>query len=75
MSRVSGVAPTTISTSSAGLKSATGFFRTELARRINLRITPQLTFHYDSSSEYGASISTILKSLDIKPAEDEYDEE
>lgn len=58
-----------------GLKSATGFFRSELAKRINLRITPQLTFHYDGSSEYGANISTILKSLDIKPIEDEYEDE
>lgn len=56
------------------LKSATGFFRTELARRINLRITPQLTFEYDNSIEYGANISSILKTLDIKPEEDEYDE-
>ena len=57
------------------LKSAAGFFRSELAKRINLRITPQLTFEYDGSMEYGANISSILKSLDIKPIEeDEYDE-
>ena len=57
------------------LKSAAGFFRSELATRINLRITPQLTFEYDGSMEYGANISSILKSLDIKPIEeDEYDE-
>ncbi len=53
------------------LKSAAGFFRSELAKRINLRITPQLTFAYDSSMEYGANISSILKTLDIKPLEDE----
>ncbi|MBO5374159.1 MAG: 30S ribosome-binding factor RbfA [Clostridia bacterium] len=57
------------------LKSAQGFFRSELARRINLRQTPQLTFEYDGSAEYGASISKILNTLDIKPLEDgEYDE-
>ena len=56
------------------LKSASGFFRSELARRINLRITPQLTFEYDGSMEYGANISGILKELDIKPIEDEYEE-
>jgi ribosome-binding factor A len=57
------------------LKSAAGFFRSELAKRINLRITPQLTFEYDGSMEYGANISSILKSLDIKPLEEEeYDE-
>ena len=53
------------------LKGASGFFRSELARRINLRITPQLTFEYDGSMEYGANISSILKTLDIKPLEDE----
>ncbi len=58
------------------LKSAAGFFRSELAKRINLRITPQLTFEYDGSMEYGANISSILKKLDIQPLseEEEYDE-
>jgi ribosome-binding factor A len=49
-----------------GLKSATGFFRSELAKRINLRITPQLIFEYDNSAEYGSNIHAILKTLDIK---------
>lgn len=53
------------------LKNAQGFFRTELARRINLRITPQLMFEYDNSMEYGANISSILKELDIKPEEED----
>lgn len=57
------------------LKSASGFFRSELARRINLRVTPALAFEYDSSMEYGANISSILKTLDIKPLDDEDDEE
>lgn len=56
------------------LKSASGFFRSELAKRINLRITPQLAFEYDNSMEYGANISNILKTLDIKPLEEEDDE-
>ena len=58
------------------LKGAAGFFRSELAKRINLRITPQLTFEYDGSMEYGANISSILKKLDIQPLaeEEEYDE-
>lgn len=57
------------------LKSAAGFFRSELAKRINLRITPQLAFEYDGSMEYGANISSILKGLDIKPLEDEEDDD
>ena len=57
------------------LKNASGFFRSELARRINLRVTPQLTFEYDGSMEYGANISSILKTLDIKPLEEDEDDE
>ena len=57
------------------LKSAAGFFRSELARRINLRITPQLTFEYDSSMEYGANISSILKKLDIQPLEEDEEDD
>ncbi|MBO4982944.1 MAG: 30S ribosome-binding factor RbfA [Clostridia bacterium] len=57
------------------LKGASGFFRSELARRINLRITPQLIFEYDGSMEYGANISSILKTLDIKPLDEEDDDE
>jgi ribosome-binding factor A len=57
------------------LKGASGFFRSELARRINLRITPELSFEYDASFEYGANISSILKSLDIKDEEEEEENE
>ncbi len=57
------------------LKNAQGFFRSELARRINLRQTPQLAFEYDNSAEYGANISKILGTLDIKPDDDEESED
>lgn len=57
------------------LKNASGFFRSELAKRINLRVTPQLAFEYDNSMEYGANISSILKTLDIKPLEEDDEEE
>lgn len=57
------------------LKGASGFFRSELARRINLRITPELSFEYDASFEYGANISSILKTLDIKDEEEEKENE
>ena len=49
-------------------------FSIELAKRINLRITPQLMFEFDSSVEYGANISKVLKELDIQPEEDDDDE-
>lgn len=57
------------------LKKATGFFRSELAKRINLRITPELAFEYDTSIEYGSNIAKILNEIEITPAEDEYDDD
>ena len=40
-----------------GLKSAAGFIRSELARKVNLRNTPQLTFVLDDSIAYGVAMS------------------
>ena len=54
-----------------GLKAATGFIRRELARSLNLRITPELTFIADTSISYGAHIASILEGLEISPEEDE----
>lgn len=58
-----------------GLKAATSFIRRELASSLNLRITPELTFLADDSVAYGAHIASILNTLDIKPEEDEDEEE
>ena len=41
----------------AGLASAAGFIRGELARRVNLRNTPQLQFILDDSIAYGVEMS------------------
>ena len=46
-----------------GLESAKGFIRRELAQTLNLRITPDLVFIPDTSVEYGAKISKILKEI------------
>ncbi len=40
-----------------GLKSAEGFVRRELAKRINLRNTPQIIFIGDDSIAYGVDMS------------------
>lgn len=40
-----------------GLKSAEGFIKRQLARTINLRNTPELTFVMDQSIEYGVNMS------------------
>lgn len=55
----------------ASLKQSSGYIRTEIAKRINLRITPELIFELDDSMEYGAKIDSILKDImkDIKPDE------
>ena len=45
------------------LKSAAGFIRKEMGRRVNLRITPEFTFVLDNSIEYGSHINEILKKL------------
>lgn len=47
----------------ATLKKSSGFIRTELAKRVNLRNTPELIFELDDSMEYGAKIDTILKEI------------
>lgn len=41
----------------AGLNSAVGFIRRELAHSVNLRITPEITFVMDQSIEYGVNMS------------------
>ena len=53
----------------AGLKKSSGYIRSELAKRINLRNTPELIFELDDSIEYGAKIDSILK--EIMPKKEE----
>ena len=54
----------------AGLKKSAGFLRSELARRVNLRNTPELIFELDDSLEYGARIDSILKEIMPKKEEE-----
>ncbi len=54
-----------------GLKSSAGFIRREIARRLNLRMTPEFTFCEDHSIEHGAHISKLLNKIEISPEEDE----
>lgn len=50
------------------LKKSSGFIRSALAKKVNLRTTPEIVFMFDESIEYGAKIDGILKSItkDIK---------
>jgi ribosome-binding factor A len=53
----------------AGLESATGFLRRELARRVELRHVPELRFKWDETIAYAAHIDALLDSLDLPPSE------
>lgn len=44
----------------AGLTSATGFLRSELAKRLQLRYMPELHFVLDESIEHGQRIAQLL---------------
>ena len=54
----------------AVLKKSAGFIRSELARRVNLRNTPEIIFELDDSMEYGARIDSILKEIMPKKEEE-----
>ncbi len=49
------------------LEGATGFLRREIARRIHLRVVPELRFRWDPSLERGERIGQILDHLEIPP--------
>ncbi|MFN8376140.1 MAG: 30S ribosome-binding factor RbfA [Anaerolineae bacterium] len=51
-----------------GLKSANGFLRREVGKRVRLRNTPELNFHWDKTLERGERISELISKLDIPPA-------
>jgi ribosome-binding factor A len=43
-----------------GLNSAAGFLRSGLAGKLQMRYTPELSFHWDSSIEHGDRILRLL---------------
>ena len=49
----------------AALQGARGYFRRELASRLDLRTVPQLHFHWDPTLAHAEQISQILDGLDI----------
>ncbi len=54
-----------------GLRSAAPFIRSQLAKNVNLRNTPELTFVLDESIEYGAKMSKKIAELHIDSRESE----
>ncbi len=55
-----------------GLKSAAPFMRSQLAKNINLRNTPELKFVVDQSIEYGVNMSKLIYDVtkDLKDDEE-----
>jgi ribosome-binding factor A len=49
-----------------GLKSAVGYIRTEVGRRLKLRYTPEIVFYRDTSAEYANRMEKVLNSLPHK---------
>lgn len=47
----------------SGLDSARFFIQGEIGRRLRLKYTPELSFQFDRSIEYGFHISKLLKRL------------
>ncbi|MGN1197696.1 MAG: 30S ribosome-binding factor RbfA [Acetatifactor sp.] len=52
-----------------GLRSAEGFIRRQLAKTVNLRNTPVITFVMDQSIEYGVNMSHKIDEVMAKEAE------
>ena len=53
-----------------GLKSAVGFIRSQLAKRINLRNTPEITFILDQSIEYGVNMSRLIDEVTARDSQE-----
>lgn len=53
----------------AGLKSAEGYIRRELARTVNLRNTPEIKFILDQSIEYGINMSKLIDEVTQKDSD------
>lgn len=58
-----------------GLRSAEGFVRRMLAKNLNLRNTPELTFVLDESIAYGVAMSKLIDEVTHTQKEEEDDEE
>lgn len=50
----------------AGLRSAAGYLRRELARKLNLRYASEIVWSLDDSITYGAHMLELINSLEVK---------
>lgn len=58
-----------------GLKRAASFLRRETGKRIRIRNTPELHFHWDTTLDYGERMSQLVEGLNLPPLEAEPDTE
>lgn len=58
-----------------GLKSAAGYVRGQLAKRLNLRVTPELTFVPDVSIMRGVNIAAMINNLEFSDEPEETEDE
>lgn len=58
-----------------GLRSAEGFIKKQLAKIVNLRNTPEITFIMDQSIEYGVNMSRKIDEVIAKDNENSHDGE
>lgn len=56
-----------------GLKSSSGYIRKQISSKLNLRITPELTFVEDTSINYGAHIASLLEGIKFSDDTEEDD--
>ena len=59
----------------AGLRSAEGYVRRQLAKRLNLRNTPEIQFRLDESIAYGVHMSRIIREVNQGISESEGEDE
>lgn len=59
----------------SALKSGAGYIRREIGNSVRMHSTPEVKFELDNSMEYGEKIQKIISDLDIKPIEDEEENE
>lgn len=57
----------------AGLRSATGYVRSELGQRVGLRRTPEVVFIEDASIERGSRVLSLLEQLEQQRLENPID--
>ncbi len=59
----------------AGLKSAEGYIRRQLAKTVNLRNTPEIRFILDQSIAYGVNMTKLIDDVVGTEKKDEKEEE